>query len=209
MLSPPLRPGPRRRRRRPTVGPLLLAVVLGACSTNGTSATGSTTTTSTSASAADLALAQRELLPASAFPTGWKGQGSGSTNSDASFFGGASAGQIAQLLRCLGVSSTDVDPHPSEAGDQEYDDPDSNVTVTDTVDVFPTVAQATKDVESAANPKTPACVVQVERSQLEKATPAGAVLGTLRARRASLPSDGEHHAAVVVYFPFRYEGVST
>jgi hypothetical protein len=206
----------RQRRRSTVLASLLLVGVASACSSNGGGATPTTTTSPapttssvpSTTSATDVALAQRQLLPPSAFPTGWKGQGPSSENSGASFFGGATSGEVAEMVSCLGISATDVDPNPAEAGEQEYDDPNSNVTVTNTVDVFPTVAQATKDVEAAQNTKAPSCLVQVATSLLKKGVPKGAVVGKIDAERVSIPSYGQRDVDLVIHFPFTYQGVS-
>jgi DivIVA domain-containing protein len=105
----------------------------------------------------DVALARSELLPASSYPVGWKGQGSGSPATGASYFSGLSSRQAARLAGCLGMSTVSIDTQPAEAADQEYDDPSSLIWVNDTVDVYPTTAAADADREAAANVKALAC----------------------------------------------------
>lgn len=194
-------------------------VALGACSSS-SSGTGSSTTTSAPAAGAttaagsattgagDAALARRELLPASAFPSGWKGQGSGSANTQANFYGGLSRSDLAQVTGCLGVSESGIDTSPAEATDQEYDDPGSNVTVAESVEVYPTEAQAVTDVTGAANPKTPQCLVALAGSKLQQSLPPGATAGQVGAQEATAPPYGTHHAEVVMTVPFTYQGVS-
>jgi hypothetical protein len=159
-----------------------------------------------------MALATSELLPTSAYPTGWKGQGPGSTNKGASFFGGMKPSLEPQVASCLGISTANIDTSPVEAASQEYDDPSSNVTVNDTVDVFPSAAEALADVEGAANPKTPSCVVQLLGSTLSQAVAQklgeGATIGTVAVTDRSIPTYGAHDADVVLSFPFTYRGVS-
>jgi len=193
-------------------GLCLVAAVLAACGSTKTGAPSASSTTTTTAApstkAGDAALAAEELLPASAFPAGWKGQGAASKNSGASFFGGSSSADVNQIVSCLGMSSAHVDANPVEDAGQEYDDPNSDLTVTDTVDVFPSTIDAVTDVEAGANPKTPTCLVQLEGPQITKALPQGSTAGQLSAEDASLPSDGSHHAALLIHFPFTYQGVS-
>jgi hypothetical protein len=157
-------------------------------------------------------LAAEELLPASAYPTGWKGQGASSKNTDASFFGATSSAEEQQITSCLGIPTTNIVTNPAEAADPEYDDPNSNVTVTDTVDVFPTALDATTDAEAAANAKAPGCIVQLEGSMLSqgiaKSLGQGATVGQVVAVDRSIPLYGDHDADVVISFPFTYQGVS-
>ncbi len=102
-------------------------------------------------SANDKALAQRELIPASAYPRGFVGQGPGTDATQASYF--ASWGP--QIVICLGLPRTNVDSHPVEAAGQEHDR--GNVWVNDTVDVFPTVAAARADEIASASPNALNC----------------------------------------------------
>ncbi|HZU79963.1 MAG TPA: hypothetical protein VE991_08600 [Acidimicrobiales bacterium] len=206
MILRTLRPG------RSTAGAALagLGLVLAACS-SGSPSPGATSTTSSGSStttAADTALARQELLPAAAFPKGWQAQGASSGNTGASFFGGASAAQLPQILQCLGMSGTSVDANPAEAAGPEYDDPNSANTVADTVDVFPTAAAAAVDVRAAKNPKAPSCMVQIAGSDLTKGAPKGAKVGALSAEEVSLPSYGDADAGISLHFPLTYQGVS-
>jgi len=157
-------------------------------------------------------LAADELLPASVFPTGWKGQGASSKNTDASFFGDTSGAEEQQITTCIGIPTTNIVTNPAEAADQEYDDPNSNVTVTDTVDVFPTTLDAATDAGAASNTKTPGCLVQLEGSTLSqgiaKSLGQGATVGQVAAVDRSIPLYGDHDADVVISFPFTYQGVS-
>jgi hypothetical protein len=183
---------------------MLVAVgLLAACSSS---------SSPTPSAAGDKALAKQELLPASDYPLGWKGQGASSENTEASFFGGSGSSYVAQMTSCLGITMKNVDTKPVEAADQEYDDPNSNVTVTDTVDVFPTVAGAIADVGAEANAKTPGCFTQMMGPKLSQEFSQklgqGATIGTLSVTDVSLASYGDHHSAVVVSFPFTYQGVS-
>jgi hypothetical protein len=198
--------------------PLTVLTVLGAAcsssSSTSTTTTKATTTTTTSATnaAADTALAKTQLLPASAYPAGWTGQGSGSTNTQASFFGGTDAAGVAAMVHCLGIPAASVNANPAEAADQEYDDPNSSTTVTDTVDVYPSPAQALVDVQAAASPKAPGCVnsliVPGKSQQIAQQIGEGATVGKVTVTAATVPPAGVHSAALVIAVPFTYQGVS-
>jgi hypothetical protein len=96
----------------------------------------------------DAALAQRELVPASAYPRGFTGQGSGSEFHQASYFSGFAGRDTGPVLTCLGLSGTHVDTNPAEAANQEYDR--GRLTINNTTDVFPSRADAIKDASASA-----------------------------------------------------------
>ncbi len=215
--------------RRGLIATLALGVILAACGSSSATASHTTTSTSTPASTststgsgtsatttapagADTALAAGELLPASAYPAGWKGQGSSTKTTGASFFAGISSSQLTQITSCLGIPTTNIDSTPAEAADQEYDDPNSNVTVTDTVDVFPTTADALTDVAASSNPKTPNCFVQLEGSALSQGIAQrlgqGTKVGQVAVTDRQIPSYGDHDSDVVISIPFTDNGVS-
>ena len=102
----------------------------------------------------DSALAQRQLIPASAYPSRFVGQGPGTKMTQANYLAGF-GGQLTPLITCLGMTDSHSDTDPVEAAAQEYDSGD--VWVNDTVDVFPTTADASVDAEAAANARALSC----------------------------------------------------
>jgi len=106
----------------------------------------------------DAALAQRQLIPASGYPSRFVGQGPGTEITQASYLSGWGA-QLTQLVKCLSMTSSHIDTNPVEAASQEYDR--GNVWVNDTVDVFPTTADANADAQAAANAKALSCVFRL------------------------------------------------
>ncbi len=106
----------------------------------------------------DAALAQRQLIPASGYPSRFVGQGSGTEMTQPSYFSGY-GGQLTQLVKCLGMTNSHIDTDPVEAASQEYDR--ANVWVNDTVDVFPTTADANTDAEAAASAKALSCQFRI------------------------------------------------
>jgi len=204
---------PAVRRLLPAGALVVAGLVLGACSSGGPgtgspAASGPASLGPTTTTAADVSLARSELVPASEFPTGWQGQGSGSENTGASFFGGATAGEVGQIASCLGISTAHVDTKPAEAAEQQYDDPSSNLTVADTVEVFPSVVEAQTDVGAAASPKAPTCVAQIAGARAKKSLPNGMTIGTISAAAVPIPPYGDRDAAVAIHFPFTYQGAS-
>jgi hypothetical protein len=197
---------------------IVVAVALGialVASHRGTSSTVATTVPSTTSasSTGDAALARQELVPASAYPSGWKGQGSKSSTTNASFFGGSGAPFVSAMEDCLGMTGADVDTNPAEATSQEYDDPNSGVTVTDTVDVFPSVPSADLDAGAAANPKAPACLVQTTGTTFaaDLISPYlgnGATAGTPTVADRSIPAAGTRDSDIETSVPFTSQGVS-
>jgi hypothetical protein len=99
----------------------------------------------------DAALAQSELILPSQYPHGFVGRGPGTNVTQASYF--SSWGP--HIVRCLYMSTADVDPHPVETGSQEWDR--GTAWVNDTIDVFPTAATAHTDETAAVNPNALSC----------------------------------------------------
>lgn len=162
---------------------------------------------------ADGALAHRELLPVSTYPKGWKGQGSSSTNTEASFWGGANQADVQSMTTCLGITTNGVDTKPVEAAAQTYLDTNSGLSVSDTVDVFPNKAEAEADVAAAENAKIPSCVTTLEGANIihgtlqgfgKGATTSGNLVVTLK----PLPLYGDHDSFEQLALPVTYQGIS-
>jgi hypothetical protein len=203
------RPIARGHRAVTSIAVLGLGALLAACSSGGSPSASSTSTTAQAVAAkTDPALARAELLPPSSFPAHWKAQGPSSENTGANFFGGMSPSDLSTLTSCLGIPMTNVVTNPAEAAGQEYDDPNSSVTVTDTVDVFPTLVDATTDAVAAASAKAPGCIQQLAVAKLSKGLPNGATVGQVTVTGGAGPAYGAHHADIVMSFPFTYKGVS-
>ncbi len=105
----------------------------------------------------DAGLAQRQLIPASGYPSLFVGQGPGTEMTSASYFSGYD-GRLTQLVKCLGMTNSHIDTNPVEAASQEY--VRGNVWVNNTVDVFPTTADADADAAAAANAKALSCEIR-------------------------------------------------
>lgn len=177
-------------------------------SSSSSTTTGGSTASPSATTAADTALGRQELLAASAFPSGWKSQGSGSGDTQASFFGGLSASDVSQLTACLGIGSADVDTTPAEATDPEYDNPNSNATVAESIEVYPSAGEATADVTAATNPKTPQCLAELAGPKIKQGLPSGATVGQLEVKELTVPTVGQHRGGVELSLPFTYQGVS-
>ncbi len=108
----------------------------------------------TTAKSSDAALARRELIPASGYPNGFVDQGPGTAATQASYFSDWGA-QLPPFLECLGATHSHIDTDPVAAAAHEYDHGD--VWVNETIDVFPTTADADADAEAAANAKALSC----------------------------------------------------
>ena len=111
----------------------------------------------------DVELAKQELVPPSDLPSNWTG-GDGSTQfAHETFFGSGNlqASMVAPLARCVGVVPATIDLHPAEAADQMYGPDANNVDFNDTVDVYPTKADALVDITAATNPRVDTCLLQL------------------------------------------------
>jgi hypothetical protein len=131
------------------------------CGIIAVASTRSTTRSVPAVMSPDLALAHRGLLVHSEYPTGWQGQGGGTEVTDASAFDGLSSAEVAAMEACIGISSVGVDTAPVEAASQEYSDPNSNLDVNDTVDVFPTTAAAAVDISAESTSRFPVCQLPI------------------------------------------------
>ena len=112
------------------------------------------------------ALAQREPITGSSYPSGWVGAGRGSGVQGMNYWSGLTGRPAADVASCLGGTTTPGDPAPAEAEDQAYVDTrapssstyGSSLWMADVVDVYPTIAGAVLDAEAARNPKALACL---------------------------------------------------
>jgi hypothetical protein len=107
-----------------------------------------------------LALARSQLLPRSAYPTGWQGQGTYLSNDNASYFVQDTPQIVAQMETCLHMASVPVDANPTEAADQPYSPSSSSLWASDTVDVFSSTAAAASDAIASGKPNAVACQFQ-------------------------------------------------
>jgi hypothetical protein len=163
------------------------------------------------ATAADKALAHEELLPRTTYPSNLKRQGKSSTDPDASFWGGADKGQEQSMATCLGVSTKDVVPNPAQADDQTYADPNSYLSVADTVEVYPKESQAVADVVDSDMAKTPGCIMTLEGSVIVsgilQAFGSGAkAAGALAVSSRAIAGVGDHTSFVQFALPVTYQG---
>jgi Domain of unknown function (DUF4190) len=113
----------------------------------------------------DLALADQALLRASDYGVGWKDQGWGSGTSEASFFNSFSHNDVTHMTSCLGMSSAHIDTKPTEVTGHQFAADSGTLWATDTIDVFPTVADAAADDEAAASPHAAACEQLLQANQ--------------------------------------------
>ena len=170
---------------------------------------------STSASArtnqkSQITLAHSELLPASSYPNAFKPQGPGSRHPGQSFFFGASASFLPHLTGCIGIPQKNVDASPTEAAGQEYDLAQSQqqLTVNDNVEVFPKAIDAVTDVEAAANPKAPRCVMQLAGPGVSRsvAQTYGGNVEKISVVPGLVTHQGDHGADLITIIPITHQG---
>ena len=103
-----------------------------------------------------------ELMPRSAYPEGWKAQGSGTQNVGANYFTSwFTPAQVRQLATCLHMSAASVQTNPAEAAAQEYDSPTEPISANETVDVFSNTAAAAVDAIAPGESNAVSCQFQV------------------------------------------------
>jgi hypothetical protein len=187
-----------------TAGLVLVSVLVVAATFGGTESDGS--------------LARQELLPAASYPTGWQPV-PGTAVAGMSYYAGQDSAFVTQLAHCLGVASLPVDPNPAEAAGRGYFDPHLLFQtstfasgVTDTVEVYPTEADAVADVEAAANPRAELCQFVLWGSGLQSWL--NAVVGLGPGTRTGqpivlerhLPRVGDHIVDDAFKVPYAYKG---
>jgi hypothetical protein len=109
------------------------------------------------------------------------------------------------------MGSSGVDTNPVEYADQEYADPTGLLSANDTVDVFPTTAAAEADVQAAASPRAPRCVLSVESSGIAQGFASGttAAVGVVRVDSVTVPAAGNQATGMRIDIPFTTNGTSS
>ncbi|MGP0030214.1 MAG: hypothetical protein ACLPVF_06875 [Acidimicrobiales bacterium] len=166
-----------------------------------------------SSHASSEALARAEVLPASAYPKGWKGQGSDSNFTDASFFGAATPSDVQLMTDCLAISAKNINTDPVEVAAPSYGNPNGALTVSDSVEVYQNTAQAVADVTAAGNENIPTCVAKLEGANFTQATLEGfgegsTLSGPLAVTLGHLPPVGSHDAFYAVTIPVTDQGLT-
>jgi len=132
-------------------------------------------------------------------------QGSDTELTQASFFGGETGADLAQLARCVGMTPAGVDAYPVEAPSQAYSSASDPLWVNDTVDVFPTVAEAAKDAAASAVPGSAKCE-GLTGSDLGPGFGPTEKDGTPEFLHRTLPSFGHLVADTEAVVPYSYNG---
>jgi hypothetical protein len=142
---------------------------------------------------ASINLAWSEVLPSSAYPHGWTGQGQELENDDANYFTlYLSPGEVRQVASCLHMSPTNIETDPTEAASQEYGTPSYSFTATDTVDVFSSTAAATADAVASGKANAMHCEINVP----DQSRYVGYHDNTLTSRERTIPPLGDHDSDV-------------
>ena len=138
---------------------------------------------------ASINLAWSEVLPGSAYPHGWTGQGQDLENDDANYFTlYLSRGEVRQIASCLRMSPTNIETDPTEAASQEFGTPSYRFTATDTVDVFSSSAAAAADAIASGKANAVSCEINVP----ENLRYVGYSEKTLTSRERTIPSLDDH-----------------
>ena len=158
----------------------------------------------------DVTLARQQVLPASAYPTGWQEQGPSSDFTGASFYSGLTVAQVEAMGKCLGLGTSGVVTDPAEYAAPSFDDPTGLLGASDTVDVFPDTAAARTDALAASSPRAPSCVVEQQGSSIAQGMGQGVTVTTrdITAVAVSLPTVGEQRAGMQIAVPFTTDGTS-
>jgi hypothetical protein len=144
-------------------GGVIFSVEASASSTATTLGTSSPAMSRTEA----LALARSEILPGSAYPVGWKRYGPNTEFKGLSYF--ALAGfyehNAALLASCLQIPTTNIQTNPVEIAGPRYNGRNSDLAMSENLEVFRSAVTAAIDTQAAGNARTPVCNRNLPGSQ--------------------------------------------
>ena len=144
---------------------------------------------------ASINLAWSEVLPGSAYPHGWVGQGQELENDGANFFASNLSPQDAhQVATCLHMGTAPIQTDPVEAASQPYSPSNSPLSAQDTVDVFSSTAAAAAD--AIASGKTAGLNCQIDNPDSIRFV--GDYYRGITARQRTIPHLGDHDSDIEV-----------
>jgi hypothetical protein len=194
-----------RYRRSGHFGTVVLSarIVLLSCLT-ATSLLGSTADAAVIHHSSQITNAKRSLLVLSDLPRGWTS--AKSQNGDSAFPGAA------QLATCIGVPKNVITNSPPSADSPDFSSGDQQLTVSDSVSIYPNAKAAADDQASLANPKTPTCLYRVlngaAKSAIEAGFGAGASVGTITVTRTPASAFAPHSANFTAFIPVASQGTA-
>jgi hypothetical protein len=122
----------------------------------------------------ELAQAHKALLVLSDMPSGW--ETTKTPNNPNSTVGDA------QLARCIGVATSLISENPPSVNSLQFQNKAGTLTVNDDVTVFPSAKNATAELGTVANKRTPECMTSLASGPLKQKlfgkTPKGMTYGT-------------------------------
>ncbi len=153
---------------------------------------------------APLNLAQSEVLPGSAYPHGWTGQGQELENDYANYFSYYMPPEAVRLVAvCLHMSAAHVQTDPVEAASQQYGSPTKPISATDTVDVFSSTAAAAADAVASGRRNAVTCQMQDWSGNFRYADDTATNLTSLERK---IPPLGDHDSDIEVRDPDPHSG---
>ncbi len=148
---------------------------------------------------ASINLAWSEVLPASAYPHGWTGQGQELANDYANYFtDDFSRAEVRQLAACLHMDAAPVQTDPVEAATQPYGPPNDAISAQDTVDVFSSTAAAAADAIASGK----ATAVTCQTSTRDELRYVGDPSTGVTSRERTIPPLGDHDSDIEVRYPY-------
>jgi hypothetical protein len=124
-------------------------------------------------SASQKAQARRALLVLSDMPAGWTKTKAPNNNSNVG---------AAQLARCIGVAKSLITENPPSVNSPQFQNRNGTLMVNDNVSIFPSAANAAKELATIANTKTPGCMTTLAsgplKAKLLGGIPKGVSVGT-------------------------------
>ncbi len=159
----------------------------------------------TSHSSTRITTAKKALLVLSDMPKGWTSSKS-SSNNNAPFPGAA------ELARCIGVPTSVITYNAPSVSSPEFDSKNQQLSVQDSVQVYPSARAAQADFASLANAKTPECMTSdlngPGKAEFDTQIGGGLTVGSVVVAKTPVSDYGSGTTDFTMYFPVTQKGVT-
>jgi hypothetical protein len=154
--------------------------------------------------AAQLSKAKKSLLVLADMPKGWTSSKSSNSNSP---FPAA-----AQMASCIGVPTNIITYNAPSVSSPNFDSKDQLLSVSDSVQIYPSSKAAQADFSSLANAKTPSCMTSIlngpGKAEFDAQIGSGISVGDVTVTRTPESDYAPHTTNFTMYFPVTTKGVT-
>jgi hypothetical protein len=157
----------------------------------------------TSNSSTRITTPKKALLVLSDMPKGWTSSKS-SSNNNAPFPGAA------ELARCIGVPTSVINYNAPSVSSPEFDSKNQQLSVQDSVQLYPSAKAARADFASLANAKTPGCMTSdlngPGKAEFDTQIGGGLTVGSVVVTKTPASDYGSGTTDFTMYFPVTQKG---